>query len=361
MKLSKDELSRYSRQFPIIGIDGQLKLKNSNILVVGSGGLGSPVLLYLAAAGIGSITAIDGDNIDYTNLQRQIVFNENEVGKNKAQQAILNLKELNSACSYSYIPENLTKKNARQLIKSRDIIVDCSDNFETRYLINTISREFSIPLVSASILKFQAQISVFNYKGGPCYECLYPSQPPNAFMPNCSENGVIGSLPGVAGSIQATEVFKILLGLEGILSGKLLTIDLLSHKYQTFTISKASSCKKKQCSHNLLNNLETKVEENIFSITPAELELELRQSPNDYVLLDVREEYERKCFSLGGLSIPLQELPNRLNEIPRNKKIIVYCQTSKRSIVALNKLRKEFKDITYLAGGIDAYQKSTIE
>ena len=123
------------------------------------------------------------------------------------------LKELNSACSYSYIPENLTKKNARQLIKSRDIIVDCSDNFETRYLINTISREFSIPLVSASILKFQAQISVFNYKGGPCYECLYPSQPPNAFMPNCSENGVIGSLPGVAGSIQATEVFKILLGL----------------------------------------------------------------------------------------------------------------------------------------------------
>lgn len=358
MKLSKEDFSRYSRHFPVIGVEGQEKLKNSSVLIVGSGGLGSPVLFYIAASGVGNISAIDGDTVEHCNLQRQIIFKEIQVGNNKAEASISNLKELNSDSNYHYHPIHLEAHNAEEIIKDHDVVVDCTDNFNTRYLINTVCRRLNIPLVSASILKFQAQISVFNYNGGPCYECLFPNPPPDTFMPSCSESGVIGSLPGVAGSIQATEVFKILLKIGNILSGKLLTIELLNHNYKTLLFDKNSKCSNESCSEQLITKNNKQEDDSLPpSITPSLLNSELKNNPIDYFLIDVREEYEREIYHIGGALIPLPQLIERLDELPTNKKIIIYCKTDKRSIYATQQLQEKFNDVAYLVGGIDNWKK----
>lgn len=358
MNLSKIELARYSRHFPLIGKDGQEKLKNSSVLVVGAGGLGSPALLYLSAAGVGKISIIDGDNIDISNLQRQVMFNENQVGKNKAKTAVLNLEQINSSCSYNYHPFDLNTNNAKSIISNHDIVVDCTDNFTAKYLVNHFSKLLDIPLVSASIQGFQAQVSVFNYNNGPCYECLYPALPPDNFAPSCTQNGVIGSLPGIIGSIQATEVFKLILEFGDILSGSLFTFDFLNHNHSKLEIKKNLNCTKKSCSNKLNYNRNiTHYEDSLEPISILELSKTLKENPSQFLLIDVRENYEREVFNIGGISIPLECLQDSINELPKGKKIVTYCQTDSRSKQAAYQLKNYFSDVKYLQGGINKWEK----
>lgn len=354
--LSKEEIHRYSRQIILseIGIEGQEKLKETKVLVVGAGGLGCPVLQYLCAAGIGKIGIADDDEIDETNLQRQILFSVDEVGKNKAEVAAKKLSLLNPNCKLQTANCKLISANVLDIVRNYDLVIDCSDNFPTRYLLNDACVILKKPLVFGSIYKFEGQVSVFNYNNGPTYRCLFPEPP--TYSQNCSEIGVMGVLPGIIGTLQANEVIKIITGIGEILSGKLLVFDALTANFSIITFSKVKDNDK----ITSLIDYE-KICINKFSvkeISAEELKVKLDRKEKIQVV-DVREPSEYKKFNIKGENIPLAILAEQINKIHRDIPVIIHCQRGGRSRKAVEFLQQKFgfNNLYNLAGGLEAWKK----
>ena len=368
---SKSELERYSRHLilPEFNIEGQKRLKSSKVLVVGSGGLGSPLLLYLTAAGIGTIGIVDFDVVDETNLQRQILFGVDNVGVPKVDAAKKRLQNLNPNVRFVTYNTAITSENALEIIQDYDVVADGTDNFPTRYLVNDACVILGKTNVYASIFRFEGQISVFNYLNksgdrGPNYRDLFPSPPPPGLVPSCAEGGVIGVLPGIIGCLQANEVLKIVAGIGDPLSGKLFLFDALTFTTRTLKINKNPNVFKieKLVDYQEFCGL-TKVQNNMSSnniseITVQELE-ELILNSEDYQLIDVREPYEYDIANLQGELIPLDELDQHIDRIDRQKKVIVHCRSGRRSADAIKYLQEQygFENLYNLKGGILAYAK----
>lgn len=334
--LTKEEQKQYNRHLILeeIGEVGQLKLKQAKVLVIGAGGLGCPILQYLTAAGVGTIGIIDNDIVDQTNLQRQILYTVDDVGKSKAEIAANRLSKLNPFINFQVYKEQLTKHNAVELFQQYDIIVDGSDNFQTRYLSNDAAILANKPLVYGSIFKFEGQVSVFNYKESASYRCLYPTPPNPKDAPNCSEIGVLGILPGIIGSLQANEVLKIVLDLGDVLSDKLLVLDVLSMRQLVLNYNKTERA--------AITVLEENYEA-FCGVIRIEHEItieDFNQNKELYNLLDVRENWERSQHHIGGQHIPLGELANRFSEIDVSKPVVVYCKSGTRSKKAIDFLQE---------------------
>lgn len=332
-------MNRYSRHIILseLGPQGQDKLNNAKVLVIGAGGLGCPVLQYLAAAGIGTLGIIDHDVVDITNLQRQVLFGSSSLGMNKAIAAKQRLEDLNNSISIIAYAEQLTYKNALSLFESYDIIVDGSDNFETRYLVNDACILTNTPLVFGAIYKFEGQVSVFNYQNGPSYRCLFPNPPQKDSVPNCSEIGVLGVLPGIIGSMQANEILKIILGIGNILSGKLFCYNALTLENSIIKINKDEAqiqqiLKAKATFRDRLLNEDCAFEPINVSIVDA------LKNPNAQ-FIDVREPHEQpKVEGIGITYIPLSELEQHLHNIDKAKDIYIFCQSGIRSKSAVSRL-----------------------
>lgn len=336
MNLSKEEHEQYSRHLLLdeIGSSGQLKLKNAKVLVIGAGGLGCPLLQYLTAAGVGTLGIVDDDSVEKSNLQRQILYTQNDIGRNKAESAARRLELLNPHVCFEIYPERLSVQNAISLFEKYDIIADGTDNFATRYLINDAAVLTNKPIVFGSIYKFTGQVTVFNYNQGPTYRCLYPNPPkPNA-MPNCAEVGVLGVLPGIIGCFQANEVLKMILGIGNVLSGRLLTFDALSMKQNLFNFEKNTEL--------LITALSDDYEH--FCGMPKEvIELSLEEykvNAADFNVLDVRTYLEREVIKIDSIHIPLDELEERWTELPMDKNLLVFCKSGVRSQKAIEILRE---------------------
>jgi len=376
MALSKQELSRYSRHLimPEVGIDGQEKLKASKVLCIGAGGLGSPLALYLAAAGVGHLGILDFDVVDFSNLQRQIIHSEDNLGKLKVESAKERLQQLNSDINVTTYNTRLTSDNAMDIIKDYDIVVDGTDNFATRYLVNDACVLLGKPNVYGSIFRFEGQVSVFDAKKGPCYRCLYPEPPPLGLVPSCAEGGVLGILPGVVGTIQASETIKLIIGQGTPLVGKLLFIEVLDMEIRKLKLNKDPNCP--ICSENATINklidyeefcgmgrgeLEEEVIGDRESIAVKEMTVEefneLRNKNGNVVLVDVREPHEYQiCNIEGSTLIPLGELDSRTDELNPEDDIVVHCHHGGRSMKAATLLKeKGFKNVLNLKGGIDEW------
>ena len=351
MSLSAEENIQYSRHLLLneVGIVGQERLKAAKVLVIGAGGLGCPVLQYLTAAGVGTIGIIDHDVVDRTNLQRQILYSLDDVGKNKALCASERLSQLNPFVNFEAIPEQLTAANAIELFQQYAIIVDGSDNFPTRYLVNDTAVITNRPVVFGSIFKFEGQVSVFNHEDGPTYRCLYPVPPAPNEVPNCSEIGVLGVLPGIIGTLQANEVIKLICRLGSVLSGKLLVYDALSCHQTILNYSKSTTT-----ISTLLDQYDTFC--GVTQLAETTLE-ELKASEVKHTLLDVRTNEEHAVFNLGGMHIPLNELADRYAETPLGKAVVVYCQSGQRSAKAIELLQTldSRLELVNLKGGISGY------
>jgi molybdopterin/thiamine biosynthesis adenylyltransferase/rhodanese-related sulfurtransferase len=359
--LSKEELLRYSRHISLqeVGVAGQEKIKAASVLVIGAGGLGCPALQYLAAAGVGNIGIIDFDKVDVSNLQRQILYTTADIGKYKAEAAVLRLSANNPFLTFQTYTEQLTTANALSIIASYDIIVDGSDNFSTRYLVNDACVILNKPLVFGSIFKFDGQVAVFNYtdaKGnkGPTYRCLYPEPPADGEMPSCSEIGVLGVLPGIIGTLQANEALKLILELGNPLSGKLFTLDALTMQTRLFDIKANPENYTLQQLGNYDFSCETTALQE--SITVTELK-SLMDQQTALLLLDVREQYEYDlCHLEGSLLISMNSVPQHLQDLPKDKSIIVYCHHGMRSAAIVNFLKANgFDKVSNLEGGIHAW------
>jgi adenylyltransferase/sulfurtransferase len=347
--MNEQELKRYARHIilPEIGLEGQQKLNQAKVLVIGAGGLGCPVLQYLTAAGIGTIGIVDFDKVDESNLQRQILYNTEDVGKYKAEVAKKKLARQNPHIKLTAITSQLTANNALDIISQYDIIVDGSDNFATRYLVNDASVILNKILVFGSIYQFDGQVSVFNYKNGPTYRCLYPEPPIDGEIANCAEVGVIGVLPGIVGTLQANEAIKIITEIGEILSGKLLTFDALTMQFNTFDIDLNPENKK-------INKL---IDYDTFCGTTKEISAdELKEKiklKQDFQLIDVREESEYQLKNIGGVLIPLNILQNNLHKIDKEKKIVVHCASGMRSKKAIAILKENgFTKVYNLKNGL---------
>lgn len=363
LPFSSDEWLRYTRhiQLPQIGAAGQLKLKNSHVLIVGSGGLGSPVSLYLAAAGVGHITLIDGDSVDTTNLQRQILFTQNDVGKSKALSGKEKLSSLNSDIEVTAIAEHLTLSNGASLIEQADLVLDCTDNFATRYLINDLCAQFKKPWVFASIHQFSGQCALFTPADDhACFRCLFPESPTN--VADCNAAGVLGVLPGLLGMFQANEALKYLAGLPTPLENTLLLVEAIDLTFRKIKLTQNGDCA--VCSLNKTAEELTEYyqfacasdEANMLEITPEKFET-LKNS-DDVLILDVRTSAERNAFHIGGEHIPLPELESRQNTLDKSKTIICYCQSGVRSLKAATTLQKLGFTTQSLKGGLAGYLKS---
>jgi len=354
---SESEIIQYSRHFilPSVGQGGQQKLKKSKVLCVGAGGLGVPVLSYLVAAGVGTIGIIDGDVVELSNLQRQVLYAQQDIGKPKAECAKNRLNQLNKNINIVAYSERLTKKNALQLIMSYDIIVDGTDNFSSRYLINDACYTLNKPMVYGSIFQFEGQCSVFLRNKGPCYRCLFPNIP-EGYVPNCSEAGVLSVLPGIIGCIQANEVIKLILETGKPLVGKLLCLDSLSMDTTKFDIASSKQCVlcsgKKEFAEMVYEGDYFCQAYNIPVIDLQELrDIQARSEP--LVLLDIRDYIEHEVFSLGGICIPLNELKQRIHELDKKKKIIVYCSIGALSKTAAALLKDAgFEQVFSLKDGV---------
>ena len=350
MSLSQEEHKQYNRHLILedIGEDGQLKLKQAKVLVVGAGGLGCPILQYLTAAGVGTIGIIDHDTIDQSNLQRQILYSHDTIGQFKAEVAAQRLSGLNPFVNFEVYLQKLTSEIAVELFSKYDIVVDGSDNFPTRYLVNDAAVLTNKPVVFGSIYKFEGQISVFNYNNGPTYRCLYPNAPKPNEVPNCSEIGVLGVLPGIIGSLQANEVIKLICNIGDVLSGKLLTYDALTMQQLILSFQKNENIQVTEldADYDFLCGLP----KSNLEITKNELESNLEH----YNLLDVREDYERAQQHIGGQHIPLGELKYRLHEVSQDKDLVVYCKAGMRSKMAIQIIKESgFKmQLLNLKGGI---------
>lgn len=355
--LNKEEIERYSRhiQLPEFGMEAQLKLKQSKVLVVGSGGLGCPALLYMAAAGVGTIGIVDNDIVEGTNLQRQILFTAEDIGKPKAETAKEKLKKQNPHIHLISYFSLLTSLNALEIIKNYDLVIDGSDNFPTRYLINDACVILNKPFVSASLFKFKGQLSIFNYKDGPTYRCLFPEPPSAEEVPSCSEVGVIGVLPGIIGNMQAAEAIKIITGVGKIWSGKVLLIDILNNTFDYFSIQTIPENKKniRLIDYEEFCNQEKNA---IKQISPLELKNCLNNK-EDIEIIDVREPEEYAALNIRGKLIPIDSLANNISEIPTDKKVIVHCHKGSRSVKAIKYLQDnyDFKNLYNLRGGIAAW------
>jgi sulfur-carrier protein adenylyltransferase/sulfurtransferase len=370
-KLSKEEVLRYSRHLimPEVGMEGQLKLKRAKVLLIGTGGLGAPLGLYLAAAGVGRLGLVDFDVVDFTNLQRQVTFGTSDVGRPKIEAARERLADLNPEIEIVPHETKLTSENALDLFRGYDVIVDGTDNFPTRYLVNDACVLLGKPNVYGSIFRFEGQATVFGYPNGPCYRCLYPEPPPPGLVPSCAEGGVLGVLPGIVGAIQAAETIKLILGRGDLLVGRLLLFDALGMKFRELKLRKNLACP--MCGeHRMITKLidyyefcgvrgeeapATEVQMQVPEITPKELKARLDRG-DDLFILDVREPHEFQICNLKGHLIPLGELPRRVHELDSSREIIAHCRSGKRSADAVEFLRKAgFRKILNLKGGILAW------
>src|ERR1700723_2835728 len=369
VSLSKEEVLRYSRHLimPEVGMEGQLKLKQAKVLCVGTGGLGAPLGLYLAAAGVGRIGLVDFDTVDSTNLQRQILFGTKDVGRPKIAAASDRLRDLNPDIQIDTFETHLSSENALDILKDYDFIVDGTDNFPTRYLVNDASVLLGKPNIYGSIFRFEGQVTVFGYPDGPCYRCLYPEPPPPGLVPSCAEGGVLGVLPGIIGSLQAMETIKLILGRGDSLEGRLVLFDALAMKFRELKLRKNAGCPMcgtNRTIHKLIDynefcgiRGEEEPESNLHvpEITPRELKQRLDRG-DDLFILDVREPPEYQICNLNGHLIPLGELPRRVHELDSSREIVAHCRSGKRSSEAGDFLRKPgFKKILNLKGGILAW------
>ena len=366
--LSNEEILRYSRHLimPEVGMEGQLKLKQARVLCIGAGGLGSPLALYLGAAGVGTLGIVDFDVVDYTNLQRQIIHSTADVGRKKLDSAADKLKAINPFVNVRKIETRLSSENALELFRDFDIIADGTDNFPTRYLVNDASVITGKPNVYGSIFRFEGQASVFATREGPCYRCLYPEPPPPGLVPSCAEGGVLGILPGLVGVIQATEVVKLILGKGDPLIGRLLLVDALAMKFRELKLRKNPECP--VCGKNPtitklldyeefcgIRGEEQAVEASTADIQVEELKRRLDKG-DDIFVLDVREPHEYQICNIGGHLIPLGDLPKRVSELDSSREIVAHCRSGARSAKAVEFLRQAgFKKVHNLAGGILAW------
>jgi molybdopterin/thiamine biosynthesis adenylyltransferase/rhodanese-related sulfurtransferase len=367
--LTKSEIQRYSRHLimPEVGMDGQLKLKNAKVLCIGTGGLGAPLGVYLAAAGVGRIGLVDFDVVDNSNLQRQILFGTKDVGRPKIAAAADRLCDLNPEIQIDTFETRLTSDNALDLFKDYDIIVDGTDNFPTRYLVNDACVILGKPNVYGSIFRFEGQATIFAYPGGPCYRCLYPEPPPPGLVPSCAEGGVLGVLPGIVGSIQAAETLKLILGAGDSLVGRLLLFDALAMKFRELKLGKNPECPacgdhptiKKLIDYEEFCGIRGEeapaIASTVPEITPKELKQRLDRG-DDLFILDVREPHEYQICNIGGKLIPLGEISRRAHELDSSREIVVHCRSGKRSAEAAEFLRGVgFRKLLNLKGGILAW------
>jgi molybdopterin/thiamine biosynthesis adenylyltransferase/rhodanese-related sulfurtransferase len=366
--LNNDEILRYSRHLimPEVGMEGQQKLKGARVLCIGAGGLGSPLALYLGAAGVGTLGIVDFDVVDYTNLQRQIIHSTADVGRKKLESAAEKLKAINPFLNIRTFETRLTSENALELFREFDIIADGTDNFPTRYLVNDACVLTGKPNVYGSIFRFEGQASVFATEEGPCYRCLYPEPPPPGLVPSCAEGGVLGILPGLVGVIQATEVIKLILGKGEPLIGRLLLVDALGMKFRELKLRKNPDCP--ACgAHPTITKLidydqfcgirgeEKPVDAAIPEIQVEELKRRL-DAGDDLFVLDVREPHEYQICNIGGYLIPLNDLPKRINELDSSREIVAHCKMGGRSAKAVQFLRQAgFTKVHNLKGGITAW------
>lgn len=352
MVFNKAEQQHYSRQLllPGFGPEKQARLKAGKVLVVGAGGLGCPALLYLAGAGVGTLGIVDGDTVDQSNLHRQGLYTTDDLGANKAQAAAQHLRQHNPHIQYRVYDMALTPDNALAWLSNYDIIVDGTDNFATRYLINDACVILNKPFVYGSVLTYEGQFCVFNYQGGPTYRCLFPKPPLPGQVPSCAESGVLGVLPGLVGMWQATAVIKILTGLGEVHSGKLRTWNLLDHTQHTLEIPVVAD-NKTLCQLSDYKAFCGDPSPSIPEITIDTLKAQLmHEAP---FLLDVREAAEVAAFSIGGIHLPLHSLPRHLHSLPRERDIVVVCQSGQRSKKAAHILLEAgFTRIKSLTGGL---------
>jgi len=364
-ELSSDEILRYSRHLilPEVALDGQQRLKASRVLLIGAGGLGSPLALYLAAAGVGTIGLVDFDVVDVTNLQRQIVHGTSDVGRPKLESARDRLKDMNPHVHVEGYETRLTSENALEIVRDYDIVIDGTDNFATRYLTNDACVILGKPNVYGSIYRFEGQSSVFATEDGPCYRCLYPEPPPPGLVPSCAEGGVLGVLPGLVGTIQATEGIKLLLGIGEPLIGRLLLIDALRMQFRTMRLRKNPECP--ACGTHEIRELidydqfcgvggdPLESQEGIPELTPAELKTK-QQRADDFDLIDVREPHEWAIARIPGARlVPLSAFTDSLSQFDSARDIVVHCKVGARSAKAVRQLQAAgFKRVWNLAGGI---------
>ncbi|MBI1795093.1 MAG: molybdopterin-synthase adenylyltransferase MoeB [Chloroflexi bacterium] len=370
--LTRDEILRYSRHLliPEVGLEGQRKLKGSSALIIGTGGLGSPVSLYLAAAGIGRIGLVDYDVVDSSNLQRQVIHGTSTIGKLKVESAKARLLDLNPDIQVDVYNEPFTSENALRIARDFDILLDGTDNFPTRYLTNDVAVFLGMPNVYASIYRFDGQVSVFYAKEGPCYRCLFPEPPPPGLVPSCAEGGVLGVLPGTIGTIQATEALKVLLGIGEPLIGKLLLYNALDMSFDFVKLKKNPNCR--VCGPNA--DIKELIDYEEFCGVPSHDHddgsagegwdisapvLAARLEQNHLKLLDVREPHELEISAIpNALNIPLGQLAARLSELDSAEDMVVFCKAGTRSARALELLVSAgFKRVKNLKGGINAWAK----
>jgi len=375
VRLTNEQILRYSRHLilPEVGMAGQKKLRAASVLIIGAGGLGCPIALYLTAAGIGRLGLVDFDVVDRTNLQRQVLYGESVVGVPKVEAAAERLKDLNPDVEIETYPERLTSENALQIMSDYDIIIDGTDNFPTRYLTNDAAVILGKPYIYGSIFRFEGQVSVFlsrpfnGFERGPCYRCLFPSPPPPGAVPSCAEGGVLGVLPGIVGALQAAEAIKLIVGIGEPLIGKLMLIDTLRMEFKTVRIRRNPNCP--VCGDNPtirelidyeefcgLRRGELPESDETF-VTPQELKSKL-DAGEPLLLLDVREpeELEISEFPHPYKHIPLDDLPERVHELDLTSEIVVFCRNDQRSRLASQMLqRMGFARVKVLKGGINAW------
>ena len=374
-ELTNDELGRYSRHLilPEVGTEGQQRLKAAKVLCVGTGGLGSPLALYLAAAGIGTLGLIDFDVVDASNLQRQIIHSTKDIGRKKIDSAQEKLNALNPALDVVKHDTMLTSANALEIFAQYDIIADGTDNFQTRYLVNDACVLLNKPNAYGSIFRFEGQASVFATEEGPCYRCLYPEPPPPGLVPSCAEGGVLGILPGLVGVIQATEVIKLILGKGEPLIGRLLLVDALTMRFRELKLHKNPDCPVCGTNPTVTQLIDynqfcgiapepaqaAQVKNGIPQISVRELKtrLDKKEINNDnFLLLDVREPYEFQIAQIGGKLIPQNDVPHRLSELNPEQEILVHCRSGARSQKIAELLKANgFQKVSNVAGGILAW------
>jgi molybdopterin/thiamine biosynthesis adenylyltransferase/rhodanese-related sulfurtransferase len=359
-ELTREELARYSRHLilPDVGVEGQKRLKAARVLLVGAGGLGSPLALYLSAAGVGTLGIVDFDKVDVTNLQRQVVHGTADVGRSKIDSAAERIYDINPYVNVERFETRLTSDNALEIIREFDIVVDGTDNFPTRYLVNDACVILGKPNVYGSIFRFEGQASVLATPDGPCYRCLFREPPPPGLVPSCAEGGVLGVLPGLVGTIQATEAIKLILGIGEPLIGRLLLVDALTAQFRTVKIRRDPTCP--ACGTHEIQEL---IDYDAFcggaepvtvkEITPRELAQKLARG-DDFDLIDVREPFEWEIAHIEGARlVPLSTFPDAIRDLDASREIVVQCKVGGRSARAADALvAAGFRNVTNLAGGI---------
>ena len=368
-ELSKDEILRYSRHLimPEVGTEGQLKLKTAKVLLVGTGGLGAPLGLYLAAAGVGRIGLVDFDVVDFTNLQRQVIHGTSDVGRKKLDSAADRMHEINPFVRIDKHEVALSSENALGILRDYDIVVDGTDNFPTRYLVNDVCVLLGKPNVYGSIFRFEGQATVFAYEGGPCYRCLYPEPPPPGLVPSCAEGGVLGVLPGIIGCIQANEILKLVLGKGTSLVGRLLLFNALDMKFRELKLRRDAQCPicgdhptiKELIDYETFCGIVSEPEntDNPDEVTVQDMKKALDNPGLGIKVIDVREPDEYEIAKVTGVPLlPLSELQNRFTELDPNTQYYLHCKAGVRSLKALGFLRQQgFKYIKSVKGGITAW------